>query len=192
MTAAARRKLGSLSTAIDGLEEALNSAGRVELTENERNRRRDLVMSLRSQRENLLQALKRESSRMDRNELMGGSSGGPARETEQTAGLDNAGLLQLQNQIIDQQDKELDQIEESVKGTKHVAIAMGEELDLQAHLLDDLEEEVGVVHSRLGVVTSKIKTIMRQSGECKWWCMVVGLLVVLIILLVILFNTAWK
>ncbi|CAD7696508.1 unnamed protein product [Ostreobium quekettii] len=189
MTAAARRKLGSLSTAIDELEEALNSAACGELSENERNRRRDMIMSLRSQRENLLQSLKRESAKQDRNELLGGARQRPGRETEQTAGLENAGLLQLQNQLIEQQDKDMAQIEEAVKGTKHVALAMGEELDLQARLLEDLDEDVDVVHSRLGAVTHKVKAIMRQSGERKWWCLIVGLFILLIILLVILFNT---
>ena len=53
-----------------------------------------------------------------RQDLLSGANRGPARETEETAVLDNAGILQLQNQIIGQQDQELDHMEETVQSTK--------------------------------------------------------------------------
>lgn len=42
----------------------------------------------------------------------------PGRETEATAELDNRGLVQLQQQVIQQQDQELEQMEKTVVSTK--------------------------------------------------------------------------
>lgn len=70
-------------------------------------------------------------------------------------------------------------------GVQHVALAMGEELALQERLLGDLEEDVDVVHSRIGAVTHKIKAVMKRSKECKWWCLVFVLAAILVVLLVV-------
>jgi SYP5 family syntaxin len=40
------------------------------------------------------------------------------RETEVTAELDNRGLVQLQQQVMQQQDQELEQMEKTVISTK--------------------------------------------------------------------------
>jgi len=47
-----------------------------------------------------------------------GQSSGPAKETEQTAGLDNYELLNMHDQIIRDQDEELGIMEKQVKRTK--------------------------------------------------------------------------
>lgn len=102
-------------------------------TENERNRRRDLVAVLRSQREQMLASLKREAPRAARDTLLGGASAGGGggavaaagpggRETEATAELGNRGLLAMQQQVMQQQDDALESLERSVVGTKHIAL----------------------------------------------------------------------
>lgn len=58
-----------------------------------------------------------------RDALLAGSSGTSAqqqraKETEATAELDNKGLVQLQQQIMQQQDHELEQMEKTVVSTK--------------------------------------------------------------------------
>jgi hypothetical protein len=74
----------------------------------------------------MLQSLKREQPRAAREALLGGSSGGGAapgsKETDATAELGNQGLLQLQQQVMQQQDQELESLERTVVGTKHIAL----------------------------------------------------------------------
>ncbi len=54
-----------------------------------------------------------------REALLGDASRGPkARETERTAELDNAGLVQLQRQTMREQDESLEQLEQSVTSTR--------------------------------------------------------------------------
>ncbi len=56
---------------------------------------------------------------LSRQELMSGSQQRQTgKETEVTAELDNKGLVQLQQQIIHQQDRELEQMEKTVVSTK--------------------------------------------------------------------------
>lgn len=103
-------------------------------TENERNRRRDLVAALRSRREQMLALLKREAPRVARDTLLGGASSGvggraaaapDGHETEATAELGNRGLLSMQQQVMQQQDEELESLERTVVGTKHIALQVG-------------------------------------------------------------------
>eukprot|EP00887_Chlorella_sp_A99_P001901 scaffold18.g1901.t1 len=100
-------------------------------TENERNRRRDLVTALRSRREGMLAALKRDAApRGARSTLLGGGGGSAStsgaafqgRETDATAELSSQGLLQLQAETMQAQDQELEALECSVVGTKHIAL----------------------------------------------------------------------
>ena len=77
----------------------------------------------------MLQSLKREAPRAARDALLGGSSSGGggaagagSKETDATAELGSQGLLQLQQQVMQQQDHELESLERTVVGTKHIAL----------------------------------------------------------------------
>lgn len=91
-------------------------------SEQERFRRRDLLHALRNRREQIQSSLKRQQTASDRDSLLGGgggaSSSGAPRETEATAALDSRGLMQLQEQVMRQQDRELEQMEKTVSSTK--------------------------------------------------------------------------
>lgn len=80
------------------------------------------MTALRSRREQMLQALKREQPSTNRSSLLGDGSRsapqGPPRESDATAERDNVGLVQLQQQVMQQQDTELDALETSVHRTK--------------------------------------------------------------------------
>ncbi|KAK9046256.1 hypothetical protein V6N11_052149 [Hibiscus sabdariffa] len=59
-----------------------------------------------------------------------------------TVDLDNSGL-------VADQDEGLEKLEETVISTKHIALAVGEELDLHTRLIGDLNHQVDVTDSRL-------------------------------------------
>ncbi|KAK9868877.1 hypothetical protein WJX84_007675 [Apatococcus fuscideae] len=145
VTATARRKLGTLGTSLENLRESLETTSSADVTENEKNRRRDMITALKGRREQMLQSLRRDHSKSSRADLLDSDgSSSRARETEQTADLDNRGLLQMQNRIIQSQDNELEELERTVASTRHISLAINEELDLHARLLDDLDEDVEV------------------------------------------------
>ncbi|GAB4819343.1 hypothetical protein N2152v2_006389 [Parachlorella kessleri] len=200
ITAAVRRKLGTLGSLLDSLRNSVELPQYSSLTENERNRRRDLVGALRTRREQMLQALKRDAQqqgRAARGALLGSSSGGGTnisgsgtRETDTTAELSNAGLLQQQTQIMERQDEDLALLERTVVGTKHIALQINEEADLHNRLLEDLDEDVDVTSSRLKAAQRRLKIVMRKAGSCKTQLLIFLLLVILIVVVIIGFKIA--
>lgn len=63
------------------------------------------------------------------------------------AGLDNHGIVSLQCQVMQERNEGLEELEVSVLSTKHIALAVNEELDLHTRLIDTLDEHVEVTDS---------------------------------------------
>ena len=79
--------------------------------------------------------------------VAGGGRGGrvlgaPLPETERTRELDNAGLLQLQKQVIEMQDKDVQELTKGVLKMKELGLAINEELAVQNDLMTLLDEDV--------------------------------------------------
>ncbi|KAI8466281.1 MAG: Qc-snare protein, Syn8/Syntaxin8-family [Monoraphidium minutum] len=186
MTAGARRKLGTLGTSLDTLFRWLDSDEANVLSEQERFRRRDLLHVLKNRREQVQASLKRQQQHSDRDALMagGGASGAP-RETEVTAQLDARGMMQLQEQVMRQQDTELEQMEKTVTSTKHIAVTIGEEIDLHTRLLGDLQDDVDVTHTRLRAATKRVRHVIRNSSSWRGGLFIFGLIVVLTLVLLV-------
>jgi len=89
-----------------------------------------------------------------------------------------------------QQDTELDHIERAVASTKHVARAVGEEVDLQTRLLDDVEEGVASAGERLRAAARRAREVARatRADGCKGGAVIFVLVVVLTFLLMLVFK----
>uniref|UniRef100_A0A7R9W0C5 t-SNARE coiled-coil homology domain-containing protein n=1 Tax=Chlamydomonas euryale TaxID=1486919 RepID=A0A7R9W0C5_9CHLO len=188
-TAAARRKIGTLGTTLDKLLRWLDTEEASSLSESEKNRRRDLVLGLKNRREQMQYAIKRGVTASERDQLFtgmpGSSKAAEPKETEATAELDARGLLQLQNQVMKSQDTELEAMEKSIQSTKHIALAIGEETDLQTRLLDDLEDDVEVTNMRTRAATSRVRQIIKNSSNWRSGLCVFLLIVALVLVLVL-------
>lgn len=73
---------------------------------------------------------------------------------------------------------------------QHIALTINEELGLQERLLDELDEDVDVSHSRLKAAQKKLGAVMRQAGNCRTTLITIGLMFVLMIIIVICFKLA--
>uniref|UniRef100_A0A7S0YDD8 t-SNARE coiled-coil homology domain-containing protein n=1 Tax=Polytomella parva TaxID=51329 RepID=A0A7S0YDD8_9CHLO len=169
LSAVARKKIGTLGMELDKLLQTVDSPNN-RLSDQEKNRRRDLVYDLKGRREQMQLALKRPNGQAERESLLsGGTSAAPPLpvETEQTALLDNQGLLLMQRRAMQEQDDQLSLMERNVSNTKHIAIAINEELDLQTRLLDDLTEDVDVTQSRLRAATHRVSQMLRQHSASR-------------------------
>ena len=76
------------------------------------------------------------------------------------------------------------------KTSQHIALTINEELGLQERLLDELDEDVDVTHSRLKQAQKKLGVVMRQSGSCRTMLVTIGLMVVLMVVIVVCFKLA--
>ncbi|KAI1319936.1 hypothetical protein EDD11_002611 [Mortierella claussenii] len=81
------------------------------------------------------------------------------QETSQTRGLDNEGLLLLQQEQMKQQDDHIEQFNAILQRQKHIGLAIGHELDNQIQLLDELDRDVDRTTLKLGLVNKKIGKI---------------------------------
>ncbi|XWS11279.1 hypothetical protein CRYUN_Cryun38cG0070500 [Craigia yunnanensis] len=163
---AIRRKITILGTRLDGLQSMLSRPTGKPLTEKEMNRRKDMVANLRSKANQMASAFNM-SNFGNRDSLLGPEIKPDAMG--RTVGLDNSGLVGLQRQIMKEQDEGLEKLEETVVSTKHIALAVNEELDLHTRLIDDLDQHVDVTDSRLRRVQKNLAILNKSTnGGCSY------------------------
>ncbi len=73
---------------------------------------------------------------------------------------------------------------------QHIALTVNEELDLHRRLLDDLDEDVEVTHSRMRTAQKKLKHVLARSGNCRSMCVTILLMIALAVVVIIGFKLA--
>ncbi|CAD6209297.1 unnamed protein product [Miscanthus lutarioriparius] len=63
--------------------------------------------------------------------------------------MDNHEMVKLQRKVIKEQDAELEILEETVTSTKHIALVINGEMDLQTKLIENLDEGVEETSNKL-------------------------------------------
>ncbi|PHU12979.1 Syntaxin [Capsicum chinense] len=171
---AIRRKITILGTRLDNLQSILSKLpGKQPLTEKEMNRRKDMLANLKSKVTQMASTLNM-SNFANRDSLLGPEIK-PADAMSRATGLNN-----------DEQDEGLESLEETVMSTKHIALAVNEELGLQTRLIDDLDEHVDVTDSRLQRVQRKLGILnKRTKGGCSCMCLLLAVLGIVILIVAI-------
>ncbi|KAF8405780.1 hypothetical protein HHK36_007858 [Tetracentron sinense] len=143
-------------------------------TEKEMNRRKDMLANLRSKANQMASALNM-SNFANRDSLFGQDIK-PADAMSRTTGLDNY-----------EQDEGLEKLEGTVLSTKHIALAVNEELDLHSRLLDNLDQHVDSTDSRLQQRVQKNLAILnkRTKGGCSCMCLLLSVIGIVILVAVI-------
>jgi len=187
---ALRRKITILGTRLDSLESLLAKLlSKRTITEKELNRRKDLLSNLRTKTKQMASNLNM-SNFGDKDTLLG-SEIKPADAMTRIAGLDNQGIVGLQRQVMKEQDEGLERLEESVFSTKHIALAINEELTLQTRLIDTLDYHVELTGSRLQRVAKSLAVLSRKTKEsctCGSLVFAVAGIVILILLVFVLLK----
>ncbi|GFZ07393.1 syntaxin of plants 52 [Actinidia rufa] len=156
---AIRRKITILGTRLDSLLSLLGKLpGKQPLfillytePKKEMNRRKDMLANLRTKVNQMASTLNM-SSFGNRDSLLGPEVK-TADAMSRTNGLDNSGIVAFCGYAFEaEQDEGLEKLEETVLSTKHIALAVNEELDLHTRLIDSLDEHVDVTDSQLQVI----------------------------------------
>ncbi|KAK4795220.1 hypothetical protein SAY86_013214 [Trapa natans] len=182
---AIRRKITILGTRLDSLQSLLTKLpSKQPVSEKEMNRRKDTLSNLRTKVNQMASTLNM-SNFTNRDSLLG-----PETKTSdaisRTAGLDNQGIVGLQRQIMREQDDGLEKLEETVISTKHIALAVNEELDLHTRLIDSLDQHVDVTDSRLRRVQKNLAILnKRTKGGCTCLCMIFAVMGIVALVVVI-------
>ncbi|CDP13772.1 unnamed protein product [Coffea canephora] len=173
---AIRRKITILSTRLESLQSLLSRLPGKQLTEKEMNRRKDMLANLRSKVNQMASTLNM-SNFANRDSLLGPEIK-PVDAMTRAKGLDNYGVVE--------QDEGLEKLEETVISTKHIALAVNEELDLHTRLIDNLDEHVDVTDSRLQRVQKRLAILNKKTkGGCSCMCLLLSVIGIVVLVAVI-------
>ncbi|XP_065917920.1 syntaxin-6-like [Dysidea avara] len=129
-----------------------------------------------------------------RKTLLGSSSRkapqGRYRKLDDEMERSNQGFIEQQHNqqqtMMVKQDEQLEDVGQSVQTLKRMGVAIGDELDEQAVILEDFDRELEHTDSRLRTLTKRVElAIKKTSGRAQLCCIVI--LVLLLIVVVVLF-----
>ena len=180
---------GTITSLSQGLKKAGDEWGTEKLGEGEMRRRRDLVASARKEKdslESLLSAMaakttldaavaekgsllgmgSTQSSNVSNGSVSKGSGKGAVtsrrvlgKETARTRELDNTGVLQLQQQMMQEQDEDVSVLAAAVRRQRELGEQINQELVVQNEMLGMLDEDVTRVAGKIKVASKKVGKI---------------------------------
>ncbi len=93
-----------------------------------------------------------------------------------------------QQQLRSTQDQHLDVMSEGLTRLKDVSHAIADELDEHNRLLNDLDEDIADTDSRIAFVTGQTNELIKKSGGGKWFCLIVALTIMAIVLFFLIIS----
>ncbi|XP_070684085.1 syntaxin-8 [Pempheris klunzingeri] len=183
-----RASLQKLKQNIAQLKEGLLRASSTRrIMQSETDRRQNLIDDLLTREKQLNATFKGDITEPEpsRSTLMGqgGASQGVAanpwlvNETEETRGLTFGEIKQQQQRVIEAQDAGLDALAAVISRQKIMGQDIGNELDEQNEIIDDLSHLVDRTDDRIRNETRRVKLVETKSASC-------GMLVVIVLLLI--------
>lgn len=100
--------------------------------------------------------------------------------------LDNQQIHAYHKQVIRDQDEQLDRLGESIGRQRELSIQMGNELDEQVELLDDVDEGVDRHQGQLDRAKKRLDRVARGARENWSWTLIAILIIILVLLIIIL------
>ncbi|KAL1005929.1 hypothetical protein UPYG_G00065770 [Umbra pygmaea] len=189
-----RASLQKLKQNIAQLRESLlRSSSSRRLMQSEADRRQNLVDDLVTRDKQLNTAFKGELTEVEpsRSTLMtgAGAGGGVANpwlidEPEETRGLGFAEIKQQQQRIIEVQDAGLDALAAVITRQKLMGQEIGNELEEQNEIIDDLTHLVDKTDDRVRNETRRVKLVETKSASCGMQVVIVLLLIAIVVIAV--------
>ncbi|EDU40121.1 SNARE complex protein [Pyrenophora tritici-repentis] len=99
--------------------------------------------------------------------------------------LDNEQIHQYHSQVIRDQDDQLDRLGESIGRQRELSMQIGDELDGQVLLLDDVEEGVDRHQAQFVRARGRLDRFSRKARE-NWSLTVIVVLIIILVLLIII------
>jgi len=100
-------------------------------------------------------------------------------------GMDNQQIHEYHSQVLREQDEQLDRLGASIGRQRELSMAIGDELDGQALLLDDVEEGVDRHAAQFRRAKGRLDRFSRKARE-NWSLSVIVVLIVILLLLIII------
>ncbi|PIA89204.1 putative syntaxin-8B [Cercospora beticola] len=100
--------------------------------------------------------------------------------------LDNQQIHSYHNQVLREQDDQLDVLGQSIGRQRMLGIQMGNELDEQVELLDDVERGVDRHSNQLHGAQKRLTTFSRKARDNWNWITITILIIILVLVIVVL------
>ncbi|XP_018617660.1 syntaxin-8 [Scleropages formosus] len=182
-----RASLQKLKQQIAQLRETLlRATSSRRIMQSESDRRQNLVDDLVTREKQLNATFRGDATEPEssRSTLMmgAGEQGAPVNpwlidEPDETRGLGFGEIKQQQQRIIEEQDAGLDVLAAVISRQKQMGQEIGNELDEQNEIIDDLTHLVDKTDSRIRNESRRVKLVETKSSSC-------GMLVVIVLLLI--------
>lgn len=192
-----RASLQKLKQNISQLKESLlRASSSRRIMQSEADRRQNLVDDLVTKEKQLNATFKGDVTEAEpsRSTLMSGAGGGGAgggaanpwlvNEPEETRGLSFGEIKQQQQRVIEVQDAGLDALAAVISRQKLMGQEIGNELDEQNEIIDDLAHLVDKTDDRIRNETRRVKLVETKSASCGMMVVIVLLLVAIIVIAV--------
>ncbi|KAK6345974.1 hypothetical protein TWF730_010311 [Orbilia blumenaviensis] len=103
-----------------------------------------------------------------------------------TSEMSNTQVMTLHQRIMEEQDGTLDRLSESISRQRELSIQIGDELDSQGELLDDLDEGVDRSQRRITGARKRLDTFARKAKDNGSMITIVVLIIILVLLIALL------
>lgn len=108
------------------------------------------------------------------------------RFSDATDELDNHQVLQLHRRVMEEQDENLDRLSESIRNQRELSIQIGDELESQVLLLDDVDEGVERHTERFVGAKRRLGGVAKGAKDHGSLIVIAVLIIILVLLIVIL------
>ena len=89
---------------------------------------------------------------------------------------------QEQQQIIRQQDDSLESLSKVISRQKNIALRIGNEVDTQNDIIDNIADQMDTMHSRVSSTTRNVENVADKDSTYGYWMIIIILLVAIIII----------
>ncbi|KAJ9639086.1 hypothetical protein H2204_003994 [Knufia peltigerae] len=110
-----------------------------------------------------------------------------AQTPDPTESMDNVQIHAYHQQVIAEQDEQLDRLGESIGRQRHLAMQVGDELEGQIALLDEVDRGVDRHQGRLDGAKRRLKTVSQRAKQ-NWGMTTIIVLIVILVLLIVLLK----
>ncbi|RIB02709.1 hypothetical protein C2G38_2255433 [Gigaspora rosea] len=99
---------------------------------------------------------------------------------------DNYEVLQLQQRLLSEQDRDLDRLSDAVGRQRELGLLIGEELSSQIQLLEETEDMIDHTDRSLDRAKRNLSKLTKKVKNNGHLCIIFSLLLTLIVLIIVL------
>ncbi|KAI1366330.1 v-SNARE [Xylaria arbuscula] len=105
---------------------------------------------------------------------------------DEASAMNNVQIHAYHQRVLEQQDEQLDRLGASIARQRELSMQIGDELDDQVAMLDDVDVAVDRHQGRLDRAKRQVNRITRAAGESKQMIAIIVLIIILVLLIAIL------